>query len=110
MQTDGLREIAAAGGFVEVTCCGKSLGFSNPRPFTLIAARRFEEIRQSHVTADDPHGNGWATDREAKALIEDPAAHEAPDDGARLPFACGACGASFVWAGGEIQRVARETS
>ena len=104
------EQIAAAGGFLTVRCCGAVVGYTNPRPFTLEAAARFEEIRQRHVTPDDPYGNGWTVDPEANALIADPATKGPPPDGERLPFACQRCGASFVWAGGAPRRVPKETT
>jgi len=102
------EQLAPIGGLLAVECCGKNVGFTNPRPFTREAATRFEAIRQGHVTGDDPFGNGWTADPEAQALLSDPAAHGPPDDGQRLPFTCLRCGASFVWAGGIPQRVPKE--
>lgn len=103
-------QIAAAGGFVDVECCGQNVGFANPRPFTREAAERFDAIRESYVSPADPFGNGWAADPEAKALLADPGSHAVPEDGERLPFTCPLCGAAFVWAVGIPRRVPTEVA
>ena len=110
MSSATAEQIAAAGGFLAVECCGEVAGYANPSPFTPEAAALFEEIRQRYVSAFDPFGNAWDKDPEAKALIADPAAHGTPADGERLPFACRTCGAAFTWAGGTICRVPKEIS
>ena len=104
------EQIAAAGGFIAVECCGERVGFANPRPFTREAAVRFEEIRESYVSSADPFGNSWSNDAEAKKLLADPGACASPEDGERLPFSCPRCDASFVWIGGAPQRVPKEVS
>lgn len=104
------EQIAAAGGFDAVECCGEIAGYANPKPFTPAAAARFEEIRQRHVSAFDPFGNAWSTDPEARALLADPAAHGTPGDGQRLPFTCKRCSAAFMWAGGSIRRMPKEVA
>ena len=110
MSNGAAEQIAAAGGFLAVECCGEKIGFTNPSPLTREAADRFETIRQRCMSAEDPFGNGWTADPEAKALLADPAAHGPPDDGDRLPFACPRCGAAFVWAGGIPRRVPKEVA
>ena len=105
-----IEQIAAAGGFVAVECCGEVAGYANPSPFTVEAAAHFEAIRQRHVSPFDPLGNAWSDDPEAKALIADPTAHGTPEDGTRMPFTCRRCGAAFTWAGGSICRLPKEVS
>jgi len=105
-----IEQIAAAGGFLAVECCGEVVGYANPSPFTPEAAARFEAIRQRYVSPFDPYGNAWSSDPEAKALIADPAAHGTPDDGERMPFSCRSCGAAFMWAGRTIRRIPKDAS
>lgn len=80
-------------GFIEIQCCGDSVGFVNARLFTPEANDRFCAIQQAL-------GNAWTEDAEAKALIADPASYVPPADGTPVMFACGTCGATFAWAGG----------
>jgi len=108
MSDASVEQIAQAGGFIAVECCGEIVGYANPKPFSKASAARFEEIRQRHVSPFDPLGNAWSDDPEAKALIADPSAHATPDDGTRMPFSCKTCGAAFVWAGGSIRRLSKE--
>lgn len=85
-------------GFVELRCCGESVGFVNASPFTPEANARFCAIQQRL-------GNAWTEDAEAKALIADPASHGPPADGTPILFSCDKCGAKFAWAGGLPVRV-----
>ena len=103
-------QLAAAGGFVPVECCGQLVRYVNPRPFTSEASARFDAIREGYVSPADPFGNGWAADLGAKALLADPGSYAAPEDGVRLPFTCELCGAAFVWAGGIPRRVPTEVA
>ena len=80
-------------GFVELKCCGASVGFVNPRLFTAAASKRFAAIQQKL-------GNTWTEDPEAKALVADPASYGPPPDGTPILFSCGRCGAHFTWIGG----------
>ena len=108
MSNATVEQLAAAGGFIEVRCCGENVAFANPKPFSREANIRFEEIRENYVSAADPFGNRWVDDPEAKALVADPKARATPEDGERLSFGCPRCGASFVWAGGAPRRVPKE--
>jgi hypothetical protein len=105
-----VERLVAAGGFIEIRCCGENVAFANPNPFSREANIRFEEIRERYVSAADPFGNRWVDDLEAKALIADPKSHATPEDGERLAFGCPHCGASFVWAGGVVCRVPKESA
>jgi len=79
--------------FVELRCCGDSVGYVNAHLFTPAANERFCAIQQKI-------GNAWTDDAEAKVLIADPASYGPPADGTPVMFACGKCGARFAWAGG----------
>jgi hypothetical protein len=80
-------------GFVELKCCGESVGFVNARPFTAAASLRFAAIQQTL-------GNAWTEDAEAKAIVADPASYGPPPDGTPILFSCERCGAHFTWIGG----------
>jgi hypothetical protein len=80
-------------GFVEIRCCGDSVGYVNARTFTSAANERFCAIQQEK-------GNAWQEDAEAKELIADPTSYESPADGSPIAFWCEKCGAKFAWAGG----------
>lgn len=84
---------AMGDGFVELQCCGESIGYVNARPFTPEANARFCELQQRL-------GNAWPEGDEGKALIADPASYGPPADGTPILFSCGKCGAHFAWAGG----------
>ncbi len=77
-------------GFVELKCCGESVGFVNARPFTTAASARFAALQQKL-------GDTWAEDPEARALVADPASYGPPPDGTPILFSCGRCGAHFTW-------------
>lgn len=80
-------------GFVELKCCGDSVGFVNARPFTAQASARFTALQQKL-------GNAWPEDDETKALIADPTSYGPPPDGTPILFSCGRCGAHFTWISG----------
>ena len=80
-------------GFVELRCCGESVGFVNARLFTPEASARFSAIQQRL-------GNAWVDDAATKELLKDPASYGPPSDGTPILFPCSTCGAKFAWAGG----------
>lgn len=80
-------------GFVELRCCGDSIGFVNARSFTAQASARFCALQQKL-------GNAWPANAETKVLIDDPASYGPPPDGTPILFSCGSCGARFTWIGG----------
>lgn len=90
--SDKVRDIMGD-GFVELRCCGQSIGFVNARLFTPEANARFCALQQTL-------GNDWINDPEGKALMEDPGSYGPPADGTPILFPCGTCGATFAWAGG----------
>jgi ribA/ribD-fused uncharacterized protein len=96
--------------FVEVTCCGRRLGFVNRRLFTPSAAARAAELRARHVTPGDPFGSPFVNDPEWLRLSGDPASYALPADGTELPFRCPSCGAGFRWQEGEPARVPRHVA
>ena len=80
-------------GFIELRCCGTSLGFVNAHPFTATAIKRVHAIQQKL-------GDAWAEDVEAKALMADKASYGPPPDGTPILLSCARCGAYFTWVGG----------
>jgi len=82
-----------ADGFIEIRCCGTSVGYVNARPFTPEASTRFCEIQQRL-------GDAWSKDAEAQAIVADSASYGPPPDGTPILFSCDKCGAKFTWVGG----------
>lgn len=101
-----LALLAQKPNFAPLICCGQQFGVVNTVPFSDAAAARFEEIRQSHISVEDPMGNSWQDDPAAMELMMNPDSYAPLPDGHQFPFACPTCGARFVQAGGKPTRIA----
>lgn len=98
-QLEVIEKLAKAhDAFSVVRCCGQVVGLANSRPFTVEAGDRVQAIC-------DRLGDAWATDPEARRLLDDPISYAAPADGVLVPFSCPACSASFVWVDGAPMKV-----